>query len=57
MKEGSEDYLFNGKEKDTTGLYYYGARYYDTHVGRFITRDLRIGRKKIHNQQIDMHIV
>lgn len=41
--EGSEYYLFNGKEKDTTGLYYFGARYYDPDVGRFITRDPLIG--------------
>ncbi|MBU7025416.1 MAG: RHS repeat protein, partial [Theionarchaea archaeon] len=39
VKEGSEDYLFNGKEKDLTGLYYYGARYYDSEIGRFLTRD------------------
>jgi RHS repeat-associated protein len=38
-EEGSEDYLFTGKEKDATGLYYYGARYYDPDVGRFVTRD------------------
>ena len=38
-QEGSEDYLFNGKEQDSTGLLYYGARYYDPDVGRFITRD------------------
>jgi RHS repeat-associated protein len=31
--------LFTGKEKDSTGLYYYGARYYDPGVGRFLTRD------------------
>jgi RHS repeat-associated protein len=39
VEEGSEHYLFTGKEKDTTGLYYYGARYYDPEVGRFLTRD------------------
>ncbi|MBU7027244.1 MAG: hypothetical protein HXS48_09900 [Theionarchaea archaeon] len=39
VKEGSEDHLFTGKEKDSTGLYYYGARYYDADLGRFITRD------------------
>ena len=39
VEEGSEHYLFNGKEKDTTGLYYYGARYYDPQIDRFITRD------------------
>jgi RHS repeat-associated protein len=38
-KEGEESYLFSGKEEDSTGLYYYGARYYDPDVGRFITRD------------------
>ena len=38
-KEGAESYLFSGKEEDSTGLYYYGARYYDPDVGRFITRD------------------
>jgi RHS repeat-associated protein len=39
VEDGSEHYLFNGKEKDSTGLYYYGARYYDPEVGRFINRD------------------
>jgi RHS repeat-associated protein len=39
IEEGSEHYLFTGKEKDATGLYYYGARYYDAELGRFITRD------------------
>lgn len=34
-------YLFSGKERDmSTGLYYYGARYYDPELGRFITRDV-----------------
>ncbi|MBN2306908.1 RHS repeat-associated core domain-containing protein [Candidatus Peregrinibacteria bacterium] len=34
------DYGFTGKEKDDeTGLYYYGARYYDSTTGRFITSD------------------
>jgi RHS repeat-associated protein len=44
VEEGSEHYLFNGKEKDTTGLYYYGARYYDPQIGRFITKDSLKGR-------------
>jgi RHS repeat-associated protein len=34
-----EYYLYMGKEKDSTGLYYYGARYYDPETGRFLTRD------------------
>ena len=38
-QEGSEHYLFTGKEKDSTGLYYFGARYYDPEIGRFLTRD------------------
>lgn len=32
-------YKFTGKELDSTGLYYYGARYYDAETGRFITAD------------------
>jgi RHS repeat-associated protein len=43
IEEGSEQYLYNGKEKDITGLYYYGARYYDPEIGRFITRDILKG--------------
>ena len=39
VEEGSEKYLYNGKEKDSTGLYYYGARYYDPQIGRFTSRD------------------
>ncbi len=38
-EEGSESFLFTGKEKDSTGLYYYGARYYDPEIGGFISRD------------------
>ncbi|NPU84134.1 MAG: RHS repeat-associated core domain-containing protein [Syntrophaceae bacterium] len=34
------DYRYTGKELDMeTGLYYYGARYYDPMIGRFITPD------------------
>jgi len=41
QNEGDYDspYKFTGKELDTTGLYYYGARYYDPEIGRFITAD------------------
>jgi RHS repeat-associated protein len=46
LKEGSEDYLFTGKEKDETGLYCYGARYYDPETGRFISKDLLSGQMK-----------
>ena len=34
------DYLYTGKEWDAeTGLYYYGARYYDPKLARFISAD------------------
>ncbi|RLF97134.1 hypothetical protein DRN58_09125, partial [Thermococci archaeon] len=39
----SEKYKYTGKEKDITGLYYYGARYYDPVIGRFTTRDPKKG--------------
>ncbi len=33
-------YLFNGKELDVaTGLYYYGARYYDPHLSQWVSKD------------------
>lgn len=40
-----ETYRFNGKPvSQTTGLYYYGARWYDPSVGRFISPDPKHGR-------------
>jgi RHS repeat-associated protein len=35
----SNHYKFNGKERDETGLDYYGARYYSNKLGRFVTPD------------------
>jgi len=35
----STNYLFTGKELDSTGLYFYSARYYDPEIGRFISAD------------------
>jgi RHS repeat-associated protein len=32
--------LFTGQRLDSTGLYYYGARYYDATIGRFISPDI-----------------
>ncbi|MGD2250943.1 MAG: RHS repeat-associated core domain-containing protein [Candidatus Methanofastidiosia archaeon] len=45
-QEGSEDYLFNGKEMDSADFYYYGARYYDPNLGKFLTKDAFRGRLK-----------
>jgi RHS repeat-associated protein len=39
ITNGEESCLYTGKERDSTDLYYYGARYYDSDLGRFITRD------------------
>ncbi len=44
---GSESYLYTGKEKDSTNLSYYGARYYDPELARFITRDPLAGKRII----------
>ncbi len=38
-------YKYTGQQHDSTiGLYYYGARYYDTTAGRFISRDPASGQ-------------
>ncbi|MDH5783039.1 MAG: hypothetical protein OEZ35_05180 [Candidatus Bathyarchaeota archaeon] len=40
-----ERFAFNGKEEDPqTGLYYYGARYYDPETGRFTQPDAYTGK-------------
>ncbi len=41
VAEGADatPYKFTGKELDSTGLYFYGARYYDPELGRFVTAD------------------
>ncbi len=38
-----ETCLYTGKDDDSTGLYYFGARYYDPETGRWIERDFRGG--------------
>ena len=35
----SPKFKFTGKELDNTGFYFYGARYYDPQIARFITAD------------------
>ena len=32
-------YLFTGKERDESGFYYFGARYYNPKIGRWLTCD------------------
>ncbi|MGC1123365.1 MAG: RHS repeat-associated core domain-containing protein, partial [Candidatus Methanofastidiosia archaeon] len=46
LNETDERYTYNGKELDETGLYYYGARYYDPVIGRFTSRDPLTGKKE-----------
>ncbi len=55
--EGSDNfrYKFGGKEMDeSSGLYYYGARFYDPDLGRFISADTqhggRLHQSDIHNR-------
>ncbi|MBU2475304.1 MAG: RHS repeat-associated core domain-containing protein [Nanoarchaeota archaeon] len=38
-QEGESDFEYTGQKFDSTGLNYYGARYYDSSLGRFITSD------------------
>jgi RHS repeat-associated protein len=42
-KTGGSNPLYTGKQEDVTGLYYYGARYYDPETGRWIERDPKGG--------------
>jgi len=42
-ESGLEEFRYTGKQQDATGLYYFGARYYDPVTGRFTTRDSVFG--------------
>jgi len=45
------NYAFTGQEIDSeTGLYYYGARYYDPNIGRFISADTKIDGRGLDTQ-------
>jgi len=39
IENSGVDYPFTGKEEDESSLYYFGARYYDGNLGRFISVD------------------
>lgn len=39
MDVNEGNFKFTGKEQDDSGLYYYGARYYDSSIGRFTNVD------------------
>src|SRR3989338_5624598 len=38
-EEGTEKYKFSNKELDSSNLYYFGARYYNSNTGRFTQVD------------------
>jgi len=42
-ESGSEEFKYTGKQEGSSGLYYYGARYYDPTTGRFISEDSNKG--------------
>jgi RHS repeat-associated protein len=44
------DKLFTGQKLDSTGLYFYNARYYDPAIGRFISADTIV--QSISNPQV-----
>ena len=46
-ESGSEEFKYTGKRQGSSGLYYFGARYYDPEVGRFITEDPVLARAVI----------
>jgi RHS repeat-associated protein len=55
ITQEEERFLYTGKERDATGLYYYGARYYDPAIGRFLTKDPAAG-KTYNPQSLNQYI-
>jgi len=54
-------YKFTGKELDSTGLYYYGARYYDPRISMWLSADPALGRyldavEKANEQNSEMQL-
>jgi RHS repeat-associated protein len=45
MNVEEEVFMYTGNPQDPTGLYYFGARFYDPTTGRFITEDSYNGSK------------
>jgi RHS repeat-associated protein len=44
VASGKEVFMYTGKPYDSAdGLYYYGARFYDSNTGRFVTQDTNTG--------------
>ena len=39
LETGNSEYTYTGKSQDDSALYYYGARYYDSNLGRFTQID------------------
>jgi len=53
---GSSMFRYTGKQLDeSTGLYYYGYRYYDSEVGRFVTPDT-VEPKLVNPQSINRYV-
>jgi RHS repeat-associated protein len=53
---GSEVFMYTDKPYDSvTGLYYFGARFYDPNIGRFVTQDSYWGKQR-DPQSLDRYI-
>lgn len=55
LSGGVDRFRYTGKELDEdTGLYYYGARYYDSEIGRFVSAD-KISRRVYDPQSLNRY--